>query len=101
MISGSEQRRTTTHLCIQGGNPMPTPQTSAGSKGTAKPKKSTESKSTGKKSMTGRFVTPEQRQHMIEEAAYFIAEKRGFAGGNSDADWLYAESQIDKMLTKG
>lgn len=37
----------------------------------------------------------EARLQMIREAAYFIAERRGFAGGDALADWLEAERQID------
>ncbi len=36
---------------------------------------------------------------MIAEAAYFMAEKRGFREGKAEADWLCAETEIDKMLT--
>ena len=73
-------------------------------KGTVKLKKPAlgKSKSTQNKptrSATGKFVTPEQRQLMIAEAAYFMAEKRGFTEGDQEADWLCAETQIDKMLT--
>ncbi|HLG20330.1 MAG TPA: DUF2934 domain-containing protein [Bdellovibrionota bacterium] len=42
-------------------------------------------------------VAPEERQRMIAEAAYFIAERRGFWGGDPNADWLEAESQIDRL----
>lgn len=37
-------------------------------------------------------------QHMIEEAAYFIAMRRGFAPGNKLGDWLQAETDIDSLL---
>jgi hypothetical protein len=43
-------------------------------------------------------VSPEQRQRMIAEAAYYLAEKRGFAHGSHDADWAEAERQIDATL---
>ena len=33
---------------------------------------------------------------MIEEAAYFLAEKRGFAPGHEVEDWHQAEAQIRK-----
>jgi hypothetical protein len=36
-----------------------------------------------------------EKQQMINEAAYFIAEQRGFTPGSELNDWLYAESQID------
>ena len=36
-----------------------------------------------------------QRHHMIAEAAYFMAEARGFALGSETDDWLAAESAID------
>jgi len=38
---------------------------------------------------------------MIAEAAYFRAEKRGFALGGELDDWLAAESEIDRLLETG
>lgn len=43
-------------------------------------------------------ITPEQRVHMIAVAAYFLAEHRGFVGGDPQEDWSHAEAQIDRML---
>ena len=43
-------------------------------------------------------VSPEQRYQMIAEAAYFIAEKRGFLGGDVAQDWLDAEAEIDRLF---
>jgi len=40
-------------------------------------------------------ISPEERQRMIEEAAYYRAEQRGFNGGNEMQDWLEAESEIN------
>ena len=40
---------------------------------------------------------PEALQGMIAEAAYFRAEKRGFAPGYEIADWLEAEEEILKL----
>jgi hypothetical protein len=36
---------------------------------------------------------------MIAEAAYYRAEKRGFSGDESLADWLAAEDEIRKILS--
>ena len=36
---------------------------------------------------------------MIAEAAYFLAEKRGFAPGRELEDWREAESWIDQYFT--
>jgi hypothetical protein len=44
---------------------------------------------------------PMQRHEMISQAAYFIAERRDFADGGADDDWLQAELEIDRMLTQG
>ena len=44
-------------------------------------------------------VTAEVRQVMICEAAYYIAEHRGFEPGHDVDDWLAAEEQIDAALT--
>lgn len=43
-------------------------------------------------------VTAEERYRMIAEAAYFLAEKRSFLGGDVATDWLQAEAEIDQRL---
>ena len=43
-------------------------------------------------------VTAEQRRRMIAEAAYFLAQRRGFANGDATRDWLLAEAEIDLVL---
>jgi len=43
-------------------------------------------------------ATEEERNRMICEAAYFLAESRGFVGGDPGQDWIEAERQIDEML---
>jgi len=43
-------------------------------------------------------ITPEQRECMIAEAAYYRAEHRGFQSGDPQQDWLEAEAEIDQML---
>jgi hypothetical protein len=35
---------------------------------------------------------------LISEAAYFIAERRGFAPGSALSDWLQAEKEIEGLL---
>jgi len=37
----------------------------------------------------------DERQRKIAEAAYFIAEKRGFQGDLAISDWLQAEAAFD------
>ena len=41
-----------------------------------------------------------ERHRMIEEAAYYHAEKRGFQSGHEILDWLEAEKDIDSHLGK-
>ena len=45
--------------------------------------------------------TPQQRRTMIAEAAYFLAEHRGFEGGHELEDWTQAEYQIDDAIARG
>ena len=45
-------------------------------------------------------LTPAERMKMIAEAAYYLAEKRGFSGGNELTDWVAAEKQVDSLLAK-
>lgn len=43
---------------------------------------------------SGRY-NDEERHRYIAEAAYFKAEKRGFAPGHEEQDWREAESEFD------
>lgn len=49
--------------------------------------------------MTGRFgIAPEERHRMISETAYFLAQERGFHGGDPVSDWIEAERRVDRQL---
>ncbi|MCM2327659.1 MAG: DUF2934 domain-containing protein [Lysobacter sp.] len=39
-------------------------------------------------------LSAEERHEMIARAAFFIAEHRGFLGGNPLSDWLLAEREV-------
>ena len=43
-------------------------------------------------------ITDEQRESMIAEAAYYIAEHRGFQGGDPIQDWLQAEEEVEHQM---
>lgn len=45
-------------------------------------------------------LEPEMRRAMIEESAYFRAERRGFVGGDPVADWLASEREINDLLAR-
>jgi hypothetical protein len=62
---------------------------------TAKPAKSAKLATS-----TANFVGPGQRTALIARAAYFRAEKRGFAPGHETEDWLAAESEVDSRLLR-
>lgn len=63
---------------------------------------------TRKKSATARAarpaavpaLSPEQRQELIAKTAYYLAEKRGFEGGDPAVDWFEAEAQVDAILAQ-
>jgi len=40
-------------------------------------------------------------QDMIATAAYFRAEKRGFAGGSAEQDWYEAEAELRERFGRG
>ena len=46
-------------------------------------------------------VSAQQRGHYVEIAAYFIAERRGFAPGNQMDDWLAAEREVERLIAEG
>jgi len=51
-------------------------------------------------SATNRPVDAKTRQAMIAEAAYYRAEKRGFAPGHDLDDWLEAEALIEVVTAR-
>ena len=44
-------------------------------------------------------VSPVRREEMIRLAAYFRAERRGFAPGNDWEDWLAAEVEVGALVS--
>lgn len=58
-----------------------------------KPRASTKKASTSK----SRGTPMADRAQMVAEAAYYLAEQRGFSGGDPVRDWLDAEVLIDQM----
>lgn len=44
-------------------------------------------------------AAPRDRERLIAETAYFIAERRGFAPGGELDDWLQAEAAVDGALS--
>jgi hypothetical protein len=46
-------------------------------------------------------VTVEQRHNYIEVAAFYVAQRRGFAPGNPVDDWAMAEAEVDQLILSG
>ncbi len=46
-------------------------------------------------------VSPEQRHNYIEVAAFYVAQRRGFAPGNPLDDWATAEIEVDQLIVSG
>lgn len=40
-------------------------------------------------------ISTDERSRLIAEAAYYLAEKRGFSAGNELEDWLVAEREVN------
>jgi len=65
----------------------------------AAPSKKNKTKAPSRK-RTVKVVDPILRQQMIAETAYFNAQQRNFTPGNDIADWLSAETEVDRKLSK-
>ncbi|MHB8347779.1 MAG: DUF2934 domain-containing protein [Acidiferrobacterales bacterium] len=50
--------------------------------------------------VTALAISAEDRRRMIAEAAYYRAERRGFAGGDPIEDWLTAEAEIEGRINR-
>lgn len=69
----------------------------ARAKGTT-PRNKTSATSTGAQQDPQAAVSPEDRQRMIAEVAYFRAQARGFKEGDPIDDWLAAELEVSRAL---
>jgi len=49
----------------------------------------------------GTGVDAAERQRLIAEAAYLMAERRGFEQGDPAQDWLNAEEEVNRMMLQG
>ena len=87
-------------------NRMNTQVTARGKAGSAKPpaiqsvrnsKVATRQRTVAPRTIS-RELAPEERQQLIAQAAYFIAERRGFVPGNELDDWLQAEAEIEARI---
>ncbi|MDB6104804.1 MAG: hypothetical protein JWO52_4803 [Gammaproteobacteria bacterium] len=43
-------------------------------------------------------ISEDVRRGMIAEGAYLRAERRGFAPGHEEEDWIAAEAEVDALL---
>ena len=64
---------------------------------TAKSTASTQKVSTSSSSTS--TSQQEERHRLVEETAYYIAERRGFQGDRVLEDWLQAEREVDMQST--
>lgn len=46
-------------------------------------------------------LSAEQRNHYVEVAAFYIAERRSFVPGNPADDWCAAELEVDRLIATG
>lgn len=79
-------------------SPSPTETSSARTSGNASRKSTAEqAPSVGRSPVK---VSADTRRAMIAEAAYLRAERRGFAAGHEEEDWLAAEKEVDALLSE-
>jgi hypothetical protein len=98
----AEKRKGTTArgAAKKAGNRKKAPTQGIQQKGAAKKataRKTAAPKGTGKKAGFEERTSPEERFRLIQEAAYFKAEKEGFNRDPSEC-WLVAEAEVDARL---
>ncbi|HUX23817.1 MAG TPA: DUF2934 domain-containing protein [Burkholderiales bacterium] len=50
------------------------------------------------KAKAGPALSAQERERLIAQAAYFRAEKRGFAPGCELQDWVEAEAEVRRLI---
>lgn len=68
---------------------------------TPKPRRRTRKPEDAPVAAPAETISPEERQFMIGEAAYYRALERRFDGGDSLEDWLVAEREIARRYPTG
>jgi hypothetical protein len=48
--------------------------------------------------VSGPAISAQERQRFVAQAAYFRAEKRGFAPGCELQDWVEAEAEVMRLI---
>jgi hypothetical protein len=46
-------------------------------------------------------LSEQQRNHYVQVAAFYIAERRGFVAGDPAADWAAAEVEVERLIASG
>ena len=72
------------------------PATSEPLKGSAASGSEALAKAKAKKELDDASQRDDERRRRIEESAYYRAERRGFAPGHEEEDWLEAEKEVDR-----
>ena len=80
-------------------DPTPAPKTEPTAAPKAPARRARQGKPKGNSAAAAVTVAEDVRRAMIAEAAYFHAERRGFAPGDEVQDWLKAEAEVDALLT--
>ena len=73
-------------------------QTSPSARGTRSASRSVQQKS---RPVPPALIDQDLRRELIAQAAYYRAQRRGFAPGHEAEDWLAAESEVDTALMLG
>jgi hypothetical protein len=82
-------------------SPAPTPAKPTAPEKPTKPVSATtptKPKATQQKASSSQLPSQETINQMVEEAAYYLAEKRNFAPGFEEEDWQAAKQQIMAQL---
>ena len=98
-------KRTEAEVSAPGAQTMP-PRTASGATPIAMPMKPAQRQQAQLEAESARGMRPDgptvlsadERRAMIEQAAYFRAERRGFTPGHEGEDWIAAEREVDQFL---
>lgn len=105
-MAASTKNETKKPAAAKAAKAAPAKKAAPAAKAAAAPAKAAPKKAPAKKKGTGAAkvvagVGPDQRRHYIEVAAYYIAERNGFAPGSELEHWATAEAEIDRLLAEG
>jgi hypothetical protein len=100
-VKTAATKKPTTKKVLKSPVETSTPVSAPAPKAAAKAKAPAKAAAEPKLQKSSPTLSEQQRNHYVQVAAFYIAERRGFVAGDPVADWAAAEVEVDRLIASG